>query len=219
MRVLLLILAMAFPALAQAAERSGAMTFRVVRPANCSGATCIDYILGEGFLMPNTYERFVEVAKTLKRPLPVRLRSEGGVVSGGVLLGYVLRQYRASVAVERGAECSSACAYAFIGGAVRTVPQGSRLGVHRSYTVSIVGNRAVVGPPSATVTALLPKYIAEMGGDPALITLATSVDPKTMRYLSRAELARYRVVTAGSRAAPPPAGAGGAKGAGASRRS
>lgn len=44
---------------------------------------------------------------------------------------------------------------------------------------------------------MLTRYVEQMGADPGLVALAMDVVPETIRYLSPAELLRYRVVTAG----------------------
>jgi len=194
LRALLLSIAFLLPA-SSAFAQSGAMTFRVVRPANCA-KNCAEYILGDGYILSNSYARYLNLARRLKRPLPVYLRSPGGLVDGGIRLGQALRARKARVLVARGGECSSACAYAFLGGASRSVPSGARLGVHRSISISVIDGKVVIGTErDAREIAMLRRYMASMGANPGLAEFAASVDPRRMHYLNDGELRRFGVVS------------------------
>jgi hypothetical protein len=92
----------------------------------------------------------------------------------------------------------SACVYALFGGVSRRIEAGARVGVHRFHA-------AAADAPSDEIPSvladyaidMLKSYAASMGIDPALIAIAAEPAPEIVRYLSREELRRYRVVTGG----------------------
>jgi hypothetical protein len=189
-----LLLLLASPAaLAQPRE----MTFWVVSPANCNGR-CLVSVFAKGQIAEDSYARFRALAPRLPPGSSVYLNSPGGSLVGGVLLGLALRDSRASVSVAKGSICASACAYALLGGVERRVPAGARVGIHKFYAVQGASGRRNLAYERAVgtvATALLRDYVASMGASPALVALAVSVDPTTLRFLSAAELRRYRVIT------------------------
>lgn len=170
------------------------MTFRIAAPPGCKGS-CADEIVADGLITLDSADAFREaVAKLRVSPIAVRLSSPGGNLVGGLQLGHALHELNATVTVAKGARCVSACVYAFLGGTVRRVAAGGRIGVHPF--------RPADNEPVETVSAALIKrtievlksYVTEMGADPGLIDLAASVPPTTVRYLDAGELRRYRVV-------------------------
>jgi hypothetical protein len=97
--------------------------------------------------------------------------------------------------------CNSACVYAFVGAAVRRLAPGASLGIHSSSFSFIDRNgRASVRPSPtllrATVAqsyALVTRYLADMGIDPALLTAARRVASDHIRFLTRAEVWRFNI--------------------------
>ena len=61
-----------------------------------------------------------------KRPV-VFLDSAGGEVLAAIRIGRILRQHAAWVWVDKGAECSSACAFILAGGVERNIATGARV--------------------------------------------------------------------------------------------
>jgi len=199
-RSLLLSLAfLSFLPAAQAAE-PGDMTFRLGTDRNCE-SRCAVHIVADGRITEESYARYHEVASTSPAGTPVYLNSRGGSFIGGIYLGLALREHRAAVRVQRGATCASACAYAFLGGVDRNVPEGARLGVHRFYAVDVMsGERALDYEQaiSRQATDLLTKYVATMGVKQSLVGFMGDVDPSSMRFMSKTELRRFGVVTNGT---------------------
>lgn len=60
----------------------------------------------------------------------VRLDSEGGSLEAGIRIGEAIRQRSLATRVPAGAVCASACVYAFLGGIIRGVEKGGRVGIH-----------------------------------------------------------------------------------------
>ena len=199
LRSLLACVALVFLSSRVAVAQSDEMTFRLVAPQDCSGA-CPVYVLGSGRITLDSPARFQAFAASLpSQRLRVFLNSHGGSLVGGIRLGLALRQYGATVSVPRGAVCASACTYAFLGGVVRGVPQGARLGVHRFFARDAEQmQRPVPAVLEQQATALLTHYVAAMGAHPALVGLAARVDHRTIHFLSPTELRRYGIVTFGA---------------------
>lgn len=128
-------------------------------------------------------------------PAVVVFNSPGGNPFGAMALGRQIRAAGLATFQFRGSECASACTFAFMGGVMRFAEAGS-LGVHRSsYSegLSIGASDAIAIVQQHTAEIM--SYMIEMGVDPSLMQLAMSYDADDIRYLSRSEMERYRVVT------------------------
>lgn len=170
------------------------MTFRVAAQAGCKGP-CADEIIADGVITLDSADAFRAVAARLQpNHIAVRLSSPGGNLVGGLQLGQAFRKLNASVTVAKGTRCVSACVYAFIGGTVRRVAPGGRIGVHRFRPADEESVDNVPASLAQRTIEVLKNYVAEMGADPDLIRLAASAAPPAVRYLDSGELRRYRVV-------------------------
>lgn len=185
------LLALLLPAGAFAQD--GAMTFRLAAPPGCRG-TCSPEVVADGLITLDSPDAFRALADTLRpAPIAVRLNSPGGNLVGGLRLGQALRDLGATVTVGKGARCVSACVYTFLGGTVRHVAAGGRIGVHRFYD-AVGDNEDFPDVLVRRTIEILNDYVAKMGVDPDLVRLALSITPPALRYLDAAELRRYRVV-------------------------
>lgn len=151
------------------------------------------------------------------RPQAVTFNSGGGNVVKALELGRVIRRLNMMTVQTREYECSSACAFAFLGGVQRFATPGS-IGVHKA---SFEGAPSInVEDAVATVqqlTADVMSYIAEMGADPRLLELSLRYDKNDMRYLSVSEMQQYKVTTDNGQAdqnvgSPLPSGSGSSTG-------
>jgi hypothetical protein len=206
------------------------MTFRdMVSGGNCD--TC-RWIAADGVIERSTADKFRAFLNSkglASRPgIQVHLNSPGGNLLGGVLLGKIIREMKFDTVVSTSeteevwegdvhkskngdlvGECSSACAFAFVGGVNRYA--GSRtpgdrvgfqltgkLGVHQFYDIS-----ALSDPTAETrsaedaigdqfIVALLLKHLDDMGVSAELLQLASQTPPLGMHYLSDEELVRTR---------------------------
>jgi len=181
------------PALAQ----NQPMTFRVAAPEHCRIA-CPAIILAEGLIVASSADEFRALVQTAGRQIIVHLNSPGGSLIGGMQLGTALRDVRATVAIAKNRRCVSACVYALLGGVVRRVEAGARIGVHRFHALPSDVSGDTVPPVLARYALdMLTRYAERMGADPALVALAAGVAPDKVRYLSKEELRSYRLVTPG----------------------
>ncbi|MET0923317.1 MAG: hypothetical protein ABWY47_09275 [Xanthobacteraceae bacterium] len=102
------------------------------------------------------------------------------------------------------ASCNSACVYALVGGKVRQVPPGARLGVHSGKLIQLRSDGRVQfishssSPPGdkakfAEMNAHLQRYLREMRMDAGLFELAARIPHEQIHYLSRDEIARFGI--------------------------
>jgi hypothetical protein len=176
----------------------------------CGASLC--FVIASGRLDEAAPERFAAFIEDVPAE-QVMLRSDGGNLEAGKRLGRMFRErelgtvvfggnvFEADLAFTTGdgAECLSACAYAFIGGTTRIVPEGNRIGFHQFALAS----GARVQP--AMVESLLSEsnvaagdlvsYIVEMDVDARLFALASERVGSDMFFPNPEELAEYDVVT------------------------
>ncbi len=140
----------------------------------------------------------------------INFNSPGGSLIGAIRLGRVIRQLRMDTSVaktvpyqerwhdtEKG-QCYSACAYAFLGGVVRSVEPGD-YGVHQFYSSALLQNPdgKVFTPMDFSVqqatTGLLLSYVMEMGVSAELVIEANKTLPTEMNVLSKQQLTDFKV--------------------------
>jgi hypothetical protein len=207
LRVGLGLLAVACAAPPAAHGQDGEMRF----DSECGASLC--FAIASGRLDETAPERFAAFIEGLPA-YQVLLASDGGNLEAGKRLGRMFRELGLgtvvaggdniwdtdlSFATGNGAECLSACAYAFLGGTTRIVPDGNRIGFHQFALAS--GARL----PPALVEGLLSEsnqaagdlvsYIVEMDVDARLFTLASERIGGDMFFPGPEELAEYDVVT------------------------
>lgn len=98
--------------------------------------------------------------------------------------------------------CYSACVYAFMGGVKRTVPQSSKLGVHRPtlientfFGIPIFKPNTKEGWNLQRIGELERTYLQFMGASPNLVALAHSIEPASIHVLTSKELRQFRLTT------------------------
>jgi len=120
--------------------------------------------------------------------------SPGGNIAKSMELGRLIRSSGLATLQPRAFECASACAFAFFGGVQRWAEPGS-IGVHRS---SFAGQLDLTADSAIAqiqeMTAHVISYLVDMGIDPALLELALKYGSDDIRYLSRSEMVRYRII-------------------------
>ena len=168
-------------------------------------------LLATGKFMLDDDKRFIRAVERAGRVDEVWLSSEGGSLGAGLAIGRYLRKTGMATRVPAGADCASACAYAFIGGVFRNVD--GRIGVHMSAkevdpellaTITALirrygasGARDVipfVEQWAARIAAIQAKYLVEMSVSLELMTPIVETHKTEVHWLSRAELKRYNVV-------------------------
>jgi hypothetical protein len=192
-----------------AAAEQGPMTFRSVNfdSSDC-GANCPQVIVADGVIEAETPQTFIDFAKQASQSQRLRsvifMNSPGGNVVASMELGAAFRRLRAAAVVAGFAsvgsrsgpvagQCLSACVYALMGAVQRVAPPESRLGLHRMSleTPGVNGG----GLADKRLVAILARYAAQMGVNPALVWHAESQTPGTLHILSAAEIARWRLAS------------------------
>lgn len=155
------------------------------------------YILVSGVFEPSdSLTPFVQAVQRLGgKGSTVVFNSPGGNPSKAIELGRLIRSLGLSTLQPRSLECVSACALAFMGGVSRYAETGS-IGVHKSSFSDVSGisvDDAVSYIQHQTAETIA--YLTEMGVDPGLLQLSLRYERDDMRYLSKSEMAQYRVTT------------------------
>ncbi|MHC5654191.1 COG3904 family protein [Stappia sp.] len=177
-----------------------------------SAASC--YILAVGGITADTPRAF---RAFLEREQPegnkVLLYSGGGNLRAGLDLGSIIRQHNYETAignwVEEGAFgrvgqqgfCMSACAYTFLGGAVRRIAEGNRLGFHRFFVPNREAwEKAGLTQDDAlaqgqTESSLIVAYLVYMNIDPRIFVLGVTAGRDEMYEPDRATLEEFDLVS------------------------
>jgi hypothetical protein len=185
-----------FAASGVASAQQAPMTFRAVtRESPRCAAQCPEVVVAQGVIEEDTPQAFVDFEKqaALSPGSVIYLDSPGGNVVASMELGTVFRAMHAEAVVS--GQCFSACVYALMGASRRVVSSGSRIGLHRMSIVQAgegpdAGRRSLADP---YLVALVARYAAQMGVDPALIRRAESLPPGVLRILTPSEIARSRL--------------------------
>ena len=99
----------------------------------------------------------IEVFRSKVGPLSkasVAFRSDGGSLLAGIRIGMLIRVKNFNTIVPDAAQCASACAVAWLGGAHRFLGVGSKVGFHAAY-VQKAGAATESGPGNAVLGAYL----------------------------------------------------------------
>jgi hypothetical protein len=142
------------------------------------------YIVMTGETEPGDYGRFLDVLPKAialhgseEFPIDLWLEGPGGDLDEGLRLGQLVYDLKLATLVDKGAECASACALIWLGGAQLYAHEEARIGFHQAYEgdgiASISGN-ADVG-----------FYLSQVGLERATVQYVVSADPDSMTWLNR----------------------------------
>jgi len=128
----------------------------------------------------------------------VSLNSPGGEVQQAMAMARLVRERGIATEVEDGALCASSCPILFAGGVSRIAAPRAAIGLHQFFAATAQdaekSTSAQALSDAQLTTARITRFLAEMGVDPALWLHAMDTPPQALYYLSRSELARYRLV-------------------------
>jgi len=131
----------------------------------------------------------------------VAFQSRGGRLLAGIRIGTLIRAKKFTTVVPDGAQCASACALAWLGGARRLVGKDSSVGFHAAFVVKAAGP-AESGPGNAILGA----YLNQLGLSEKAILYITRAAPTSMQWMSMDEAAEHGIAVAllpSSDSAPP----------------
>ncbi|HVY57091.1 MAG TPA: hypothetical protein VHA77_04510, partial [Xanthobacteraceae bacterium] len=118
----------------------------------------------------------------------VAFESDGGSLIAGIRIGSLIRQKSLVTVVPDGAQCASACAIAWLGGARRYVGADARVGFHAAYVYE-QGHPAESGPGNAVLGA----YLNQLGLPEEAIVYITQAAPNAMVWLNTRDAARHGI--------------------------
>ncbi len=116
----------------------------------------------------------------------VEFNSDGGSVIAGIQIGEMVRSRNFSTLVPDNAQCSSACALAWLGGMPRFMGANAEIGFHAVY-------RASTGRESGVGNALVGAYLNRMGLPDSAVVYITQSAPDSMTWLSLDDAARQGI--------------------------
>jgi hypothetical protein len=141
----------------------------------------------------------IEIFRSKVAPLSkatVAFRSDGGSLLAGIRIGMLIRVKNFTTIVPDAAQCASACAVAWLGGARRFLGSGSKVGFHAAY-VQKAGTTTESGPGNAVLGA----YLDQIGLPEDAIVYITQAAPNSMKWLNMDEAAQHGIDVA---MLPPP---------------
>lgn len=191
-------------------------------PAGAAGLEVVDRGAGRVIVLAGTIQRsdVAAIAALLEGPAPVRevrFNSRGGSLEAGIEIGEKIRARRLATRVAAGSVCASACVYAFLGGMIRAVEDGGRIGIHMAsaafndaYVDAIKGvltEPAGGGVDDKVRTIILlneqfsaiaarrqARYLVQMGVSLRLLDPVFDTSHLDIHWLTPFELADYNVV-------------------------
>jgi hypothetical protein len=182
---------------------------------NCVGC---QFISAQGRITDETPDQFREYMQTNSDGFSVVLNSNGGSLAAGLELGRLFREYGLNTSVGRvvhgtsywddeifdDGSCISACAYAYLGGASRSIREGNSIGFHQFFDPSFLQNAAEVAgnqnyfrnARDQYISGVIVQYLVEMGIDPRLYQLASEVGPNDpIRFIGQGEQLEFGVAS------------------------
>lgn len=152
-------------------------------------------VMVEGDLELGDIEIFRSKVAALSKAT-VAFRSDGGSLLAGIRIGMLIRVKNFTTVVPDAAQCASACAVAWLGGAHRFLGVGSKVGFHAAY-VQKAGTTTESGPGNAVLGA----YLDQIGLPEDAIVYITQAAPNSMKWLNMEEAAQHGIDVA---LLPPP---------------
>ena len=132
----------------------------------------------QGTLILNDDEEFRARTASLSQAI-VAFESNGGNLLAGIRIGTLIRTRGFATLVRAGSQCASACALAWLGGTVRHMDDGAKIGFHsasRNYSGLRVG--------SAAGNAFVGAYLNQLGLRPDAVIYVTKSGPSSMTWLT-----------------------------------
>ncbi|HVI86752.1 MAG TPA: hypothetical protein VM659_00545 [Dongiaceae bacterium] len=172
-----------------------------------SGGNCEHcvWIAAEGKITgqtPDQFEAFVK-ANVTSASMNVSFHSGGGNLGAAMQLGQIIRHLGYTTMVgktiggknaQSNSEGICACAYAFLGGVSRTIPGNGKIGVHQFSGSSVEMGSGDSLSDGQQGVAILSAYVAAMGADVKLVSVASAVKPGDIYWIPRDQLEALRVL-------------------------
>jgi hypothetical protein len=136
-------------------------------------------IVVQGNLEPGDEKKFIDVALSTSNAVVV-LNSNGGSLVAGIEIGKAIRLKGFTTLVPSDAQCASACASAWLGGRVRAMSDGAKIGFHAA---SFKENGQITSAGNALVGA----YLNQLALPTTAIIYISETPPGEIRWLTFAD--------------------------------
>lgn len=171
---------------------------------NCFGCS---WVAAQGEITKETPVRFREFFKENPYPLNVVLNSEGGDLVSGMELGALFRELGVGTAVGKTVSgtgtlstteslqpgiCSSACAFAFMGGVEREADEPNQLGVQNFW---FMGQKHGANEEGKSIFSDALSYALRMGVNAELIALVGKIPANKTYWFDAKEIDVFGLVT------------------------
>lgn len=191
-------------------------------PADAANLEVVDHRAGRIVVLTGDIQRsdVAGIAVLLEGTAPVRevrFDSRGGSLEAGIEIGERIRARRLATRITAGSVCASACVYAFLGGMIRAVEEGGRIGIHMAsaafndaYVDAVKGvlMDTAAGDLNAKVRAIIllneqfsaiaarrqARYLVQMGVSLRLLDPVFDTAHLDIHWLTPYELRDYNVV-------------------------
>ncbi|MGY6710411.1 MAG: hypothetical protein ACXIVF_18975 [Rhizobiaceae bacterium] len=154
-------------------------------------------LLAEGSIEQGAAARFrTEIESRGEYVSTIRLNSPGGSLEDAMAMARLVREHGFKTEILDGALCASSCPLLFAGGVTRTAGEKAAVGLHQFYAPSGNSTAPAQAMSDAQITtARISRHLGDMGIDAALWLHALDTPPRQLYYLTREELARYKLIT------------------------
>ncbi len=143
-----------------------------------SEGQAITLIVIEGELRIGDEHEFANVAISADDAIVV-MDSPGGSLVAGIEIGKAIRLKGFATVVPDGFSCASACALSWLGGRVRFMGSGARIGFHAAYVTD-----GATQLPASVGNALVGAYLSQLGLPVSAIAYITEAQPEQIRWLT-----------------------------------
>jgi hypothetical protein len=128
-------------------------------------------LLVEGTIQQSEVDEFS--AQVLAKDVhTVSFNSTGGNFITSVRIGKFLREMNINTTILNGNRCSSACTYAFMGGAERSIEDGAKFAMHRPYFKEDMTGTYIEGYDVGVILSVTATtHLIRMGFDPVTANL------------------------------------------------
>jgi hypothetical protein len=204
--------------------------YRATGGPDACGPGCGEWIAAEGAFDLGAARRLQTFVSRLRGSnLPIFFNSPGGLQGEAMKIGRFLRERKMTVGVWRtipdgcaqvdeqacrdmkstgqtvkaGLQfgvCNSACVFALIGGWVRQVPPGARVGVHSAKRIIVRSDGRIIEASKATSKSSAAEfqagylqYFREMKADQRLLDVVSATPHEQVHVLSRDEIADFGI--------------------------
>lgn len=139
----------------------------------------------EGDLELGDEKKFIDIALANPDSIVV-LGSDGGNLFAGIEIGKAIRLKGYGTFVPDGVRCASACALAWLGGRVRAMGEGAKVGFHAA---SFKEN----GQITSAGNALIGAYLNQLGLPTSAVIYISEPPPGEIRWLTFAEAQQHGI--------------------------